>query len=358
MSHAARALSLGLLIAFMVLVTQGDETPTPAKNKAPAEPGTAEVRLADGSTVRMTLAQSSVEITTRFGKLTVPVEDIRRIEFGFRYPDGVKSRVDASITKLGSTEPKERDAAVQELVAFGRMAYPSLKRLQTGPDAELATRAKVVIQNLEEKVGAENLRIQDQDTIHATEFVVTGQIESPTFKGRTSYFGEVTVQVAELKMIRFVGVGGGETDVVVDAAKYAALSRDVWMDTEVDLVEGNTLAITASGIVDLYPSGGNYKIGPDAMPRQGQAPDGTPSGMLLGRIGEKGKPFQIGAKFGGEIKEPGRLYLRIECSPWNNASTGSFTVKINPNADGVTPVAPVPNKKKTFKGAIDKKSEK
>jgi hypothetical protein len=325
-----------------------DSTPS-GKSKDADAIGSADVRFADGSSVRMFMAQSSVDITTRFGKLTVPVEDIRRIEFGFRYPDGVKAKIDDSITKLASSHAEDHVTATKELLAFGRMAYPSLKRLASGTDTEAAKRANGVLAKLEEKVGADKMRIQDQDTIHASEFVVTGKIEAATFKGKTAYFGDVTVQVAELRTIRFFGGGSGESEVVVDAAKYAALSRDVWMDTEAELIEGNTLEIVAAGIVDLYPSGGNYKVGPDAMPRQGQTPDGTPSGMLLGRIGEKGKPFQVGAKYSGTIGDSGRLYLRIECSPWNNASTGSFTVKINPNAEG-GPSTAAPVLPKKFKG--------
>jgi hypothetical protein len=323
----------------------GADDPPPRK-KSPEEPGAAEVRFADGSAVRMVIAQSAVDITTRYGKLSVPVADIRKIEFGFRYPDGVQAKIEAAVAKLGYIDAKDREAAAQELLGYRELSYPALKRIASGNDADLARRARDVIQKLQEKVGAEKLNIRDLDTIHANEFVVTGRIESPTFKGRTSYFGEVTVQVAELKTIRFIGNGGTETELVIEAAKYAATTRDVWLDTEVDVYEGAALEIVAAGIVDLYPSGGNYKVGPDAMPRQGQAPDGTPSGMLLGRIGERGKTFQIGAKFNGVISDAGRLYLRIECSPWNNASTGSYNVKINPNADGGAMPTPTPVKKR------------
>jgi hypothetical protein len=341
-----RAAAVVGLVGGLLLLANADD-PKPGKKAEP--PDSAEVRFADGSVVRMQLAQSSVEITTRYGKLTVPIEDIRKIEFGFRYPDGVKEKIDSAVGKLSLNGAKEREAAVQELLGFRELAYPALKRLAAGTNTDLATRANEVIRKLEDKVGADKLRVQDLDTIHAAEFVVTGHIEAPTFKGRTTYFGEVTVQVAELRTIRFLG-GGGEMELAIDAAKYAALTRDVWLDTEVDVHEGNTLEITASGIVDLYPSGGNYKVGPDAMPRHGQSPDGTPSGMLIGRIGEKGKTFQVGAKFSQSANDSGRLYLRIECSPWNNASTGSYVVKINSNADGGAPMAPPPIKKK-FKNA-------
>lgn len=353
MIRLGRIGSLIALSACLALISAGDD-PKPTLKKSSEPPESAEVRFADGSSVRMLLGQSTIDITTRYGKLSVPVEDIRKIEFGFRYPEGVKDNIDSAVAKLALPDAKDREAAVKELLTFRELAYPALKRVAVGTNPELATRASEVIRKLEEKVGADKLRIQDLDTIHATEFVVTGRIEAPTLKGRTTYFGDVIVQVAELRSIRFLGGGGGEAEVAVDAAKYAALTRDVWFDTEVDVLEGNALEITAAGIVDLYPTGGNYKVGPDAMPRQGQSPDGTPSGMLLGRIGEKGKTFQIGTKYSQSISDSGRLYLRIECSPWNMGSTGSYTVKIHPNAEVSMPVAPPPIKKKLKNAGIAK----
>lgn len=330
------------------------QDPSPTRKGTPEPPESAEVRMADGSVVRMLLTQSDVEITTRYGKLNVPVADIRRIEFGFRYPAGMEERIYTAIDKLTLSNAKDRDAASEELIRYGAIAYPALKRIAAGTDTEISTRARAVMRKIEDKVGTDKLKSRDQDTIHTTEFIVAGKIEAPTLKGRTTYFGEVAVQVSEVRTIRFLGGTGVETELVIDAAKYAALTRDVWLDTEVDVNEGATLEIQAAGIVDLYPSGGNYKVGPDAMPRQGQAPDGTPSGMLIGKIGSSGKPFQVGAKYSGSVGESGRLYLRIECSPWNNASTGGYNVKIVPNADGGGVSIPMPIKKPSKKN-FDKK---
>jgi len=350
MSPLPRLVTLAC-VGGLALAARADDPP--AKKKPADPPELAEVRVADGSAVRMALTQSAVEITTRYGKLEVPVGDIRKIEFGFRYPDGVLPRIEASARQLASPDAKDRDAAVQGLLEYRELSYPTLKRLAGGTDPDLAKRAAEVIRKLEEKVGADKLKVRDLDTIQATEFTVAGRIESPTFKGRTTYFGEVAVQVSEVRTIRFLGGTGGETELVVEAAKYAALSQDVWLDTEVDVTEGATLEIQATGIVDLWPQGGNYKVGPDAMPRMGTSPDGNPSGVLLGRIGEKGKVFQVGAKFSGTPADGGRLYLRIACSPWNNASTGSYAVKINPNAEGGAstppPVKPIKPKDAAFR---------
>jgi len=64
--------------------------------------------------------------------------------------------------------------------------------------------------------------------------------------------------------------------------------------------------------------------------------------------------FQVGAKYSGTPSDGGRLYLRIACSPWNNASTGRYAVKINPNAEGGAPTAPPPRPIKPKQSGIAK----
>jgi len=263
--------------------------------------------------------------------------------------DRAEAKIDAAITRLTDADPKVRLAAESELREFRELAYPMLKRAAAGTSSiDRSLQATLLVKWLEEKVGPEKLKIRDQDVIQAAEFTIAGKIEAPSVTGCTPYFGDVTVQVAEVRSIRFLAGPGAETELTIDAARYAAMAQDVWLDTEVDLAEGAAIEISAAGQVDLWPQGGNYKVGPDAQPRQGNSPDGNPAGILLGRIGERGKAFHIGSKFRGSLSESGRLYLRIACSPWNNASTGGYAVKIDPNADlDETPavVAPAPKKK-------------
>ncbi len=39
---------------------------------------------------------------------------------------------------------------------------------------------------------------------------------------------------------------------------------------------------------------------------------GVPGGALIGRIGDNGKPFYVGANYGGIVADSGMLYLRID----------------------------------------------
>src|ERR1051326_3830192 len=73
------------LIRGGALVAQPPEKKEPEKEKKDsAKTPVADVSLADGSTVRITLVAESVELETKYGKLTIPAADIQHIEFAFR----------------------------------------------------------------------------------------------------------------------------------------------------------------------------------------------------------------------------------------------------------------------------------
>src|ERR1043165_6569956 len=65
------ALSLTLAVSTRSLAQQ--QSPSP-------RPHLAEVRFADGSIVRMTLLQDDLEVQTKYGKLTIRLNEIRRVE--------------------------------------------------------------------------------------------------------------------------------------------------------------------------------------------------------------------------------------------------------------------------------------
>src|SRR5438105_11608402 len=60
-----------------------------------------EVRLIDRSTMKVTLREERVELVTRYGKLSIPVAEIRRIEFGLRLSADEQKRIAAAVRDLG-----------------------------------------------------------------------------------------------------------------------------------------------------------------------------------------------------------------------------------------------------------------
>ncbi|HEY7310596.1 MAG TPA: hypothetical protein VH643_14630 [Gemmataceae bacterium] len=324
-----RFLCLPLLLLVVAADEPGarrlsDKSP-PAADK---EAGSVEVRLLDGSQVMLTIRQENLTVQTRYGKLSVPVRDIRRVEFALRLSPADIGRIEDAVGKLGSDQFIEREKATAELVRIGERAYPALVKASKSGDKETAARAGQVVESLRKQLPAERLRIRKHDVVHTTEFTIVGRIEDESIKARSELFGDVQVRLTQLRELRGVAVGG-EIQVVVDAARYAAQTES-WLETELEVSAGAELRVTAMGQVDLWPiagQNGQYVTGPAGTAGWGKG--SQPGGALLGRIGPGGKVFVLGAAYTGTAPEDGKLYLRIVPSAWNNASNGSYTVTIN-----------------------------
>jgi hypothetical protein len=86
--------------------------------------------------------------------------------------------------------------------------------------------------------------------------------------------------------------------------------------------------IHATGQVDLWPqTPGQYVASPKGFQTVGKGGQ-FQAAALIAKVGEHGKAFNVGEQYQGSAAEEGRLYLLIVPSPWNNASTGRYSVRI------------------------------
>src|SRR5262245_24429371 len=67
--------------------------------------------FADGSVLRRIQLADSIEIQTRYGKLSVPIADIRRIEFATRVNEELTRQIDRAIAQLGDRSFGRRETA-------------------------------------------------------------------------------------------------------------------------------------------------------------------------------------------------------------------------------------------------------
>lgn len=328
MSHGKWALVAMFLLA-------GPSLAQKEKKKGPA-PNEVEIRLADGSRVRMTILQESVDIITKYGKLTTPTKDIRRVEFGIRPPEELAKKIDNAIKRLGNEAFKDRESAMNELVAVGAPAYIALYKAAKSTDLEVSQRAKAALAKIREKVPEDRLRVKEDDMVQTADFTIVGRISTPTIKASSGIFGETQLNVSDLRGIRWMG-NNAEVELSIDAAKYA-ISGTQWLDTGVELASEDEISVTASGQVDLMTNGGGqYITGPAGNGQWGQGVGGHPPGALLGKIGDNGAIFLIGDKYKGSSKKEGKLMLMISPSPWarhgGNPVSGSYKVNITGGHD-------------------------
>lgn len=304
-----------------------------------------ELKFADGTTVQAVLADTSVVVATKYGKLTVPLADVKRIEFGFRFPEGMQAKVETVVADLGSKEFAARDKASKDILTFGEFALPALRRAMKSDSPEVVTRAQTAHEKLVKSLPAEVVELRDYDVLHTADGPIRGVIETTGFKAKTKYFGETTLSLADLRDLRPVGQSARD-EFTLSADKHAKLRWVAWHETGVDVTASTTLDISVSGRIDQWPqSPGQYMAGPGgsngfvAGPGGGGGGPGVPggfpgaqqfkSGAVYGKIGENGTPFLIGEAYKGKPNEKGKLYLIIAPSHWGNDNcTGEFTVKL------------------------------
>lgn len=294
--------------------------------KDSARSNLAEVRLNDGSIVRMTLLQDSIDVQTKFGKLTIPFREVRRIEFGVHVPASVNEQIDQAVRLLGSEVFKEREEAAKGLIQAGHLAFPSLQKAAKSGDMEVAQRANHVLKKITDKIAPDNLRLRDEDLILTGDFPVVGKITSGAIKAHSSHFGELSLRLGDMRSL-LVRNNSGETEITIDAARHGS-APDQWLDSGMNVDPSLRMVILSEGQVDLWPQGpGQYITSPKGYTTAGRGGQ-FQAGALVARVGENGKAFLVGERFEGTPSDEGRLYFHVVPSPWNNASSGSYRVRV------------------------------
>ncbi len=334
-------------------------------DKAPEKPAAKaervpefDVAFADNSNVKVVFLDQTVGLTTRYGKLTIPMADLRRVEFGFRYPEGVEAKVAAAVERLAAPAFLDREQAGKDLVELKEFAGPQLVRAAKDPNPERRTRADGVLKTIRPGLAEDRVNAKDYDTVETAEFTIRGRLETTTFRVRTKQFGDAVVRLAEVKQFKAVAAGALAGEITLDAAKYAKLNWSAWLDTGTDVTAGTPLDVTATGRVDQWPQeAGRYMTGPggNGQPAQNvpfpvRAAVGRPqfdpngrqvgqvqSGMIVGKIGEGGQPFAVGDNLKlTAAPATGKLFLLIAPSHWgNDNSAGEYKIRVT--VGGVAP---------------------
>lgn len=177
-----------LILCVAVPLVRADEP------KAP----TTEVRLSDGSRILVVLLDDTLPLQTPHGKLSIPLVEIRRIEFATRLSGDVLAKIDAAIGDLASTELSKREAAGERLVKIGRAAYPAVVRASKSPNRDLSISARKLREKFLEAFSEERLPQHDYDTIHTDEAKIAGRIDMQTVRVRIPQFGEKTIKLTDV----------------------------------------------------------------------------------------------------------------------------------------------------------------
>jgi hypothetical protein len=195
-----------LLLAVPVPGGQGAAAPVPEEilKAKYASPDT-EVRCTDGSVLKFKMLDDHLTLKTPYGKLLIPFAKINEIECANRTTDDIQKRIARAIADLGSSELRSRQAAEAELERLRMKAYPALVKAEKDPDLEVQRRAKRILEKLRGEVSEENLTVRERDVVHTEDAKFTGQIEPASFRIHTEQFGELRLNLYDVRSLRALG---------------------------------------------------------------------------------------------------------------------------------------------------------
>jgi hypothetical protein len=313
-----------------------DEPPPTPKREAPDGPPVFEAKFVDDSVLKVVTLESVLTVSTKYGKLTIPLADVVRLEVGFRFPEGVEAQVEQAIDSLGSPSFRAREDAEAALFKLAEYAAPALRRAAKHTDPEVSRRAGSLLKRLTEKLPEEKMTLKDYDLVETAEATVRGKVETVAVKVKNQVLGETSLRLADLRSLRSTAAVGSEFTV---EGRFARSNDQSWYDSGLDITNDQPLEITADGTVDLAPQqGGQFTSGPGGNPNNGNTMFRFPNGggmqvipgALYGRIGPNGSPFLIGTSHkSSRPPASGRLYLKIGSSNWGGVDpSGGYKVKV------------------------------
>jgi hypothetical protein len=160
-----------------------EEVVEPVRTPAPpVDPRFLRLHLQDGSLLAGQLSVKEIEVTTSFGKLTVPIEKIKSFTPGLETNQQQLEDISKKIKELGSDDYKTREAAQKELARKGPRIRGELDRFAADDNAEVKRRIGEILKEFDEEQEAQEddpdvtpakplIRL---DTVTTTEFTVVG----------------------------------------------------------------------------------------------------------------------------------------------------------------------------------------
>jgi hypothetical protein len=149
--------------------------------------------------LRGRIGLSTVTVDTRYGSLTIPVEELRRIDFSWRASPEDRDRIEPLLSDLAV--PERRAAARRILLDIGPAVLPQLTGVQDTPDEA----ARAVLESLGKQLRTrQGRRSVEDDVVFAKRFTVLGTVRFEGIDVESAY-GELRVPRYDIDRLFFAG---------------------------------------------------------------------------------------------------------------------------------------------------------
>lgn len=319
-----------LLLAVAAVLLQD-----PPASPSPDDAKYAQFEMEDGSILLGEILLDNLTVKTRYGELTIPVQEIRGLRPGFVSKPDFRGKIKSLVETLGDGALESRDAAEKKILGMGLRVRDEVRRYSKDADAERKARLARILTAFDElEADSEDDTpmhvLRPEDELTSASFTMRGDVQPKKFDVKTRY-GKVTVELDHLReLIRRESGRVAEKKVEVTSANFCALeARECGLAVE----KGERISIRAEGSLTMTPWGGNVTSSPDGCAQCGASDQGPQimSGTLMMRIGKNGKWIKVGSKASIRATASGNLQFGIAIHPQymrGQSYPGEYTIKI------------------------------
>lgn len=314
-----------------------------AKPKKPINPKRIRVFLMDGSVIAGELSVDSIEVTTEFGKLTVPVTKILSITPGLDSHTKLGSKIKNLVENLGDDDYKTREQAHKDLLALGPSIRDVVADYADDKNAERKRHVDEIVKKFDEMQEAatedfdsdakKNSRLVRYDVVETANFTIAGKISPAAFQVASKY-GPLKVSLNDIQKTQREFIGKEAITRKLTVAGQNLVLRSA-KSSGIRVSAGDTITVSASGQVVMSPWGSNAIVGPDGASNYGSySANGKTyyGGALLARIGDSGKYEKVGSRHKWVARKSGTLYFGIAVNPSYATSSyyypGNYNLRI------------------------------
>jgi hypothetical protein len=210
----ARYFLVGTLLAGLIAPFADSGQGQDEEEEAPrrVDPRLVEVRFTDDSRLKAMLADERIAMETTHGKLSIPAEDVRLIEFAQRPSDEERQQLDQWIADLGSDDAELHQAAKAQLLDHPDRACAALQRAARDGSPDLVEKAEELLAKLRETFSPAELALRELDMVQTDDTKVAGRIVSPALKLRTTQFGILDMKLADARSLRSLALAEPEPE--------------------------------------------------------------------------------------------------------------------------------------------------
>lgn len=300
--------------------------------------------LKDGNIVTGTTKISNVVLTTAYGKLDVPIQNVTSIELGVHADNAQKTNITNLAKQLLNSNEEMRSKAYTSLTALTLGAIPVMEEIILTGTYEPSNFNDFTLSNALAELKAvhgvaSNYKTNDVAMIDY-EYNMGGIYSISNIELKTEY-GTLTIprdKIQKIDVSFFDGNNNGSKTFKLMASTHISSNLNGgWLKTGIMVKPGQTINISATGEITLASlSGNSYK--PDGSTKSVMSENFVDSyggstypsyGNVVYKIGETGVSTKAGGSYHGKATQNGMLYISIHETVFNASNSGFYTVNVS-----------------------------